>query len=174
MERCYIRLHMRQLLTWKRRSILHLTHHWRRQNQLQWILWNTNSRTSHSKTPSKNHCLRPRIQILHDGYQKILSQYPSPTIWISQAQNQWHVWRRHQSILIGLKGNEGRICVYGMPPGNVWPPICRHNCPRTTWKILEEHGYTQIQITPGLLSHKWRSIQFTLVVDGFGVKYIGD
>ena len=41
-------------------------------------------------------------------------------------------------------------------------------------KRLEEHGYTQIQMTPGLLSHKWRSIQFTLIVDGFGVKYIGD
>ena len=39
---------------------------------------------------------------------------------------------------------------------------------------MEEHGYTQIQIKPGLCSHKWRPIQFALVVDDFGVKYIGD
>ena len=41
-------------------------------------------------------------------------------------------------------------------------------------KILEEHGYNQSQMTPGLWSHKWRPIQFTLIVDDFGVKYIGD
>ena len=41
-------------------------------------------------------------------------------------------------------------------------------------KILEEHGYTKSQMTPGLWSHKWCPIQFTLVVDHFGVQYIGD
>ena len=41
-------------------------------------------------------------------------------------------------------------------------------------KRLEKHGYTQSQYTPGLWSHEWRPIQFTLVVDDFGVKYIGD
>ena len=59
-----------------------------------------------------------------------------------------------------------------MPPWNIWPPICRPNCPITTRKILEEHGYTQIQMTPGLWYHTWRPIQFTLIVDDFGVKYI--
>ena len=34
-------------------------------------------------------------------------------------------------------------------------------------KILEEHGYTQSQMKPGLWSHKWRTIQFTLIVDDF-------
>ena len=41
-------------------------------------------------------------------------------------------------------------------------------------KILEEHGYTQSQMKPGLWSHKWRTIQFTLIVDDFWVKYIRD
>jgi hypothetical protein len=41
-------------------------------------------------------------------------------------------------------------------------------------KRLEQHGYKQSKFTPGLWSHEWRPIQFTLVVDDFGVKYIGD
>ena len=40
-------------------------------------------------------------------------------------------------------------------------------------KRLEEHGCTQSQMTLGLWSHKWRPIQFTLIVHDFGVKYIG-
>ena len=38
---------------------------------------------------------------------------------------------------------------------------------------LAEAGYTQSKITPGYWKHKWRPISFTLVVDDFGVKYIG-
>ena len=43
-------------------------------------------------------------------------------------------------------------------------------------KLLEERlnaaGYHQSQYTPGLWTHKWRPICFTLVVDDFGVKYM--
>ena len=38
---------------------------------------------------------------------------------------------------------------------------------------LQNHGYTQSETTPGLWSHKSRPIQFSLVVDNFGVKYVG-
>jgi hypothetical protein len=38
---------------------------------------------------------------------------------------------------------------------------------------LRNHGYTQSETTPGLWSHKSRPIQFSLVVDDFGVKYVG-
>jgi hypothetical protein len=41
-------------------------------------------------------------------------------------------------------------------------------------KNLEEHGYHQSTTTPGLWSHKTRPISFTLVVDDFGVKYVGE
>jgi hypothetical protein len=44
-------------------------------------------------------------------------------------------------------------------------------------ELLEEcllaAGYSQRKITPGYWKHKWRPISFTLVVDNFGVKYIG-
>jgi hypothetical protein len=38
---------------------------------------------------------------------------------------------------------------------------------------LKKHGYSQSKLVHGLWTHKWRPIQFTLVVDDFGVKYVG-
>ena len=38
---------------------------------------------------------------------------------------------------------------------------------------LAKHGYMQGKLIPGFWTHKWQSIQFTLVVDDFGVKYEG-
>ena len=38
---------------------------------------------------------------------------------------------------------------------------------------LGKEGYEQSQFTPGLWSHKWRPVQFSLMVDDFRLKYIG-
>ena len=38
---------------------------------------------------------------------------------------------------------------------------------------LEKEGYYESRTTPGLWRHKWRPIQFCLVVDAFGVEYVG-
>ena len=38
---------------------------------------------------------------------------------------------------------------------------------------LNKHGYRQSKLVPGLWKYDTRLIQFTLVVDGFGVKYVG-
>jgi hypothetical protein len=39
-------------------------------------------------------------------------------------------------------------------------------------KRLNEEGYFQSQIVPGLWKHKTRNIRFVLVVDDFGIKYL--
>ena len=41
-------------------------------------------------------------------------------------------------------------------------------------KRLEKEGYIQSDKTPGFWSHTWRPISFTLIVDDFGVKYVGE
>ena len=38
---------------------------------------------------------------------------------------------------------------------------------------LAKHGYYKVAHTPGLWKHISRPISFTLVVDDFGIKYIG-
>ena len=44
-------------------------------------------------------------------------------------------------------------------------------------KLLEKQsknkGYYQPMYTPGSWLHEWRPIQFSLVVNDFGVKYVG-
>ena len=39
---------------------------------------------------------------------------------------------------------------------------------------LNKHGYRQSKLVPGLWKHGTWPIQFTLVVDNFGVKYVGE
>jgi hypothetical protein len=41
-------------------------------------------------------------------------------------------------------------------------------------KRLNNQGYHQSKHTPGLWTHDWRPISFSLVVDDFGVKYVGE
>ena len=38
---------------------------------------------------------------------------------------------------------------------------------------LAEYDYYQCHTTPGLWRHKWRPISFVLIVDDFGIKYVG-
>ena len=40
-------------------------------------------------------------------------------------------------------------------------------------KQLNRRGYYQSKLVPGLWKHEWKPVQFTLVVDTFGVKYTG-
>ena len=40
-------------------------------------------------------------------------------------------------------------------------------------KKSKPHRYYKVDHTPGLYKHIWRPIAFTLVVDDFGVKYVG-
>ena len=39
-------------------------------------------------------------------------------------------------------------------------------------KRLDKAGYYEAATTPGLWRHKWRPIQFVLIVDDFGVEYV--
>ena len=41
-------------------------------------------------------------------------------------------------------------------------------------KRLRPHGYFEVTNTPGLWKHQTRPTTFTLVVDDFGIKYVGD
>ena len=44
---------------------------------------------------------------------------------------------------------------------------------KRTPRETTQHGYHQSKLVPGLWRHQTRPIQFTLVVDDFGVKYVG-
>jgi hypothetical protein len=56
--------------------------------------------------------------------------------------------------------------MYGLPHAGILAnPLIVH--------CLAVHAYHQTKFTPGLWRHGTRPIQFTLVVDDFGVQYVG-
>ena len=68
--------------------------------------------------------------------------------------------------------SNGYICIeahkgmYGLPQAGLLAQ-------QLLEKRLNKHGYFQSKFTPGFWTHKWRPICFSLVVDDFGVKYVG-
>ena len=56
--------------------------------------------------------------------------------------------------------------MYGLPQAGVLANNKLTEC-------LEPKGYYQCRHTPGLWHHKWRPILFSIVVDDFGIKYVG-
>ena len=65
--------------------------------------------------------------------------------------------------MIYIEANRG---MYGLPQAGLLAN-------KLLQKRLNKRGYHQSKLVPGLWKHEWRPIQFTLVVDDFGVKYVG-
>ncbi|KAL7479933.1 hypothetical protein ACHAW6_007838 [Cyclotella cf. meneghiniana] len=61
---------------------------------------------------------------------------------------------------------EIRRAMYGLPQAGMLANKLLKQC-------LAKHGYYKVAHTPGLWKHISRPISFTLVVDDFGIKYIG-
>ena len=59
-----------------------------------------------------------------------------------------------------------RRAIYGLPQAGVLAN-------KQLKKFLAPDGYYEVTHTPGLWRHETIPIQFSLVVDNFGVKYIG-
>jgi hypothetical protein len=76
-----------------------------------------------------------------------------------------------------------RLLQIATPDGYVYCKICQgmYGLPQAGIiaqelldKRLKKHGYFQSKTTPGLWTHEWHLIAFTLVVDNFGIKYVGE
>jgi hypothetical protein len=73
--------------------------------------------------------------------------------------------------LINLATNNGTIYVkiqkgmYGLPQAGILAQNLLEKC-------LNQHGYHQRKVTPGLWKHDWQPISFTLCVNNFGIKYV--
>ena len=61
---------------------------------------------------------------------------------------------------------EVRKAIYGLPQAGALAN-------KQLRKNLKPHGYYEVQHTPGLWKHKRRPIMFSLIVDDFGIKYVG-
>jgi hypothetical protein len=61
---------------------------------------------------------------------------------------------------------EVRRGMYGLPQAGIIVQELLQEC-------FLAAGYSQRKLTPGYWKHEWHPISFTLVVDDFGIKYIG-
>ncbi len=68
---------------------------------------------------------------------------------------------KNGSIYIGVKRG-----IYGLPQAGLLANELLKKC-------LNKHGYQQSKLVLGLWKHATRPIQFTLVVNYFGMKYVG-
>ena len=59
-----------------------------------------------------------------------------------------------------------RKAIYGLPQAGILAN-------KLLRERLRPHGYYKVPHTPGLWKHIARPISFTLVVDDFGIKYVG-
>ena len=66
--------------------------------------------------------------------------------------------------LVYIFANRG---IYGLPQSGLLAN-------KLLVKILNKQGYHHSKLVPGIWNHDWRPVQFTLVVDNFGVKYVGE
>jgi hypothetical protein len=73
---------------------------------------------------------------------------------------------REKATEAGHVYNEANKGMYGIPQAGL---IAN----KLLEKRLNKHGYWQSRIVPGLWKHDTQPIQFVLVVDDFGVKYVG-
>ena len=62
---------------------------------------------------------------------------------------------------------EIRRAIYGLPQAGILTN-------QQLRKFLAPEGYYEVAHTPGLWRHAWRPVQFLLVVDNFGVKFVGE
>jgi len=73
----------------------------------------------------------------------------------------------HQFVKDGWVYFEIRKGVYGLPQaGKLANDLLT--------KRLNAEGYYQAETTPGLWRHKWRPVTFSLIVDDFGIEYVGE
>jgi hypothetical protein len=81
-------------------------------------------------------------------------------IWIIEQYD----LKKH--ALKGFVHLEMRRAVWGLPQAGILANK------RLRWK-LAPFGYYECKNTPGLLYHISRPISFTLIIDDFGIKYVG-
>ncbi len=83
--------------------------------------------------------------------------------WIGK---QYKLMKYVLNVLNGFIYLEMRRAVWGLPQAGILANKLLRRC-------LLPHGYYECNNTPGLWKHETRPISFTLVVDNFGVKYVG-
>ncbi len=95
-------------------------------------------------------------------------------VWVHAIETLQHAGRRHCTLSPAWHCNICRVHLLQNPPGHVRAPTSGGCHSGALGKKAEGAQLQQSKTMPGLWTHEWHPISFSLVVDNFGVKYIGE
>ncbi len=101
-------------------------------------------------------------KFISDGSVRLLRVHENTTRIIPRIdQKNSIIWTRHGFVFLEI-----RRVVWGLPQAGILAN-------KLLRKQLAPHGYNECINTPGLWRHVTRWITFSLVVNNFGIKYVG-
>ena len=113
-------------------------------------------------------------QIHENRHIKLLPHETTQATWINPHPHWIHPRWNHLRIQNQRKRRRKWDGIYRRQPRHVWLAVVRNTSKLTPWKLLNKRGYHQINLVPGIWKHIWHPVQFTLVAEDFGVKYVGE
>ncbi len=118
-------------------------------------------------------CHLPEECMLHDnGHLQLLTHDTFALSWIHLNKIKWHPQWSSRRIQAQIESHQKWQHLHQSQVWHVQPTISRVIGHQTPQKYLSKHGYRQSKLLPGLWKHDTRPIQYTLVVDNFGVKFV--
>ena len=150
----------------KSQTQLRKFHRWQQQNQLPCQSPLPHSKNAHSQTSVQQHHLHQRGQIHDHGHFQFLPHDPYLSLKLSNIPMEI-ITEYHLPLLAEPDGTIYvlvQLGMYRLPQTGLLANVLLE-------KWLNTHGYHQSKLVPGLWTHDWRPIQFTLVVDSFCIKY---
>ena len=108
---------------------------------------------------------------LHNRSEGLLPQHANVTSRIHADETERSTTRVCRIVRPHQESGRRRWRVHQNAKVNVRSPTGRHTGP-TAIRALNEHGYHQSPLTPGLWKHKTQPISFTICVDDFRLSQI--
>ena len=131
-------------------------------------------RPRHLQDAYQQYPLAAQEKILQFRCEEFLPEHAHGALRVHEDPTFPHTGRNHNRIFFKNKVHrDGAIYIeirkgmYGLPQAGMLAN-------KLLKRRLAKHGYYEVRHTPGYWRHVWRPIDFTLVVDDFGVGYDGN
>ena len=116
---------------------------------------------------------RARRKIFRVGHRRLLLINTHGAVIIYENKHQINYTRPYHTAQVKWTSLSRWMGLYGKYTRNAWITAIWNPFKQLTRTTFENHGYYQVKRIPVLLQHVWRPISLTLVVENFGISYVG-
>ena len=167
--------HMGYSSTRKGRTQSNMVHCRGRQNQLPRRSRHPKSGNAGGKNALQQRNLHKGCTLHDNGHRKLLPNDTATPSQIHSIETKQHTRWSNQRMQAQRESHQKWHLLHQSQARDVRPTTIRIIGKQNPQKKrLNKHGYQQSKLVPGLWKHDTGLIQFTLVVDDFGVKYVGE